>query len=412
MGIQKDRFKKRMDAINAIAVTAEGGRMRLALSDADKRARDLLTEWMREAGMTVKTDDMGTIYGTMKGTDPDALPICIGSHMDTQPNGGRYDGLFGVMAGLEAILSIAESGKMTGSDLILADWTNEEGARFVPPMLASGVVSGQFDAEWVYAKEDAQGLTYKEELERIGYLGKKENRLTKAKAYLEPHIEQGPVLDAAGMHAGIVTGALGITGLDVTVKGEANHAGSTPMSMRKDALEAAADAISRIQENCRKFGEPAVLTNGIIHAAPESKNIIPGEVYFSVDLRCHTDETIARLEQQTRDIIEKTCREHGTEAIIEQYWNAKPTVFNKSVVQCVEDAVKEQGISAIPIVSGAGHDAVFISEIIPTGMIFVPSIRGMSHCPQEDTKWEDLERGAELTAEVIRKLDERQVIHD
>ena len=409
MEINKARLKERMDAINGIAVTEDGGMMRLALSDADKKARDLLVQWMKEAEMTVQVDDMGTIYGIMKGADPKALPICIGSHMDTQPNGGRYDGLFGVMAGLEAILSIRESGEMTRSDLILADWTNDEGARFVPPMLASGTVAGQFEAEWVYAKEDTEGLTYKEELQRIGYMGKKENRLTKAKAYLEPHIEQGPVLDAKGKRAGIVTGALGITGLDVTVKGEANHAGSTPMSLRRDALEAAAHAIVRIQENCRSFGEPAVITNGIIHAAPASKNIVPGEAYFSIDLRYHTDEGIARLEAQTRGIIEDTCREHGTEVTIEPYWKAKPTAFHKAVVQCVEEAVKERGLDAMQIISGAGHDAVFISDIIPTGMIFVPSIKGMSHCPQENTKWEDLAEGTALTADVIRKLDEREI---
>ena len=409
MKINETRFKSRMEQINSIAVTEDDGMMRLALSDADKAARDLLTGWMEEAGMTVKIDDMGTIYGTLKGSDENAKPICVGSHMDTQPNGGRYDGLFGVMAGLEAILSIRESGEMTRSDLILADWTNEEGARFVPPMLASGTVAGQFEAEWVYAKEDTEGLTYKEELQRIGYMGKKENRLTKAKAYLEPHIEQGPVLDAKGKRAGIVTGALGITGLDVTVKGEANHAGSTPMSLRRDALEAAAHAIVRIQENCRSFGEPAVITNGIIHAAPASKNIVPGEAYFSIDLRYHTDEGIARLEAQTRGIIEDTCREHGTEVTIEPYWKAKPTAFHKAVVQCVEEAVKERGLDAMQIISGAGHDAVFISDIIPTGMIFVPSIKGMSHCPQENTKWEDLAEGTALTADVIRKLDEREI---
>ena len=409
MEINKARLKERMDAINGIAVTEDGGMMRLALSDADKKARDLLVQWMKEAEMTVQVDDMGTIYGIMKGADPKALPICIGSHMDTQPNGGRYDGLFGVMACREAILSIRESAEMTRSDLILADWTNEEGARFVPPMLASGTVAGQFEAEWVYAKEDTEGLTYKEELQRIGYMGKKENRLTKAKAYLEPHIEQGPVLDAKGKRAGIVTGALGITGLDVTVKGEANHAGSSPMSLRRDALEAAAHAIVRSQENCRSFGEPAVITNGIIHAAPASKNIVPGEAYFSIDLRYHTDEGIARLEAQTRGIIEDTCREHGTEVTIEPYWKAKPTAFHKAVVQCVEEAVKERGLDAMQIISGAGHDAVFISDIIPTGMIFVPSIKGMSHCPQENTKWEDLAEGTALTADVIRKLDEREI---
>lgn len=409
MRINEERLRQRMERINSIAVTEEDGMMRLALSDADKEARDLLVSWMEEAGMSVRVDDMGTIYGVMKGRDEKALPICVGSHMDTQPNGGRYDGFFGVMAGLEAILSIKESGAEFDSDLMVADWTNEEGARFVPPMLASGTNAGQFTAQWVYDRQDTEGIRYEDELQRIGYKGDKENRLTKAKAYLEPHIEQGPVLDAKGISCGIVTGALGITGLDVTISGEANHAGTTPMSHRKDALVAAAEAISRIRKNCIDFGEPAVITNGIINAQPASKNIVPGSVYFSIDLRYHTDEGMAELEKQTKDIIHKTCAELGTTAEIEQYWRAKPAIFNETIVRCVEEAAAEKGLSAMKIISGAGHDAVFINEIIPTGMIFVPSIKGMSHCPQEDTKWEDLVSGAELTADVLLKLDKETV---
>ena len=276
-------------------------------------------------------------------------------------------------------------------------------------MLASGVNAGVFDPQWVYDREDTEGVRYEDELKRIGYQGEKENRLTKAKAYLEPHIEQGPVLDAKGLSCGIVTGALGITGLDITISGEANHAGTTPMSHRKDALVAAAEAISRIRKNCIDFGEPAVITNGIINAQPASKNIVPGTVYFSIDLRYHTDEGMAELEQQTKDIIQKTCDEFGVSVQIEQYWRAKPAVFNETIVGCVEEAANEKNLPAMRIISGAGHDAVFISEIIPTGMIFVPSIKGMSHCPQENTKWEDLVAGTELTADVLVKLDKETI---
>lgn len=409
MKINATRLKERMDRINAIAVTEDDGMMRLALSDADKEARDLLVSWMREIDMEVKVDDMGTIYGVLKGSDPDSKPVCVGSHMDTQPNGGRYDGFFGVMAGLEAITSIKESGVEVKSDLMLADWTNEEGARFVPPMLASGVISGQFDSEWVYNLTDTDGIRYEDELIRIGYKGDKANRLKDIKAYLEPHIEQGPVLDATGKNMGIVTGALGITGLDVTITGEANHAGSTPMSHRRDALAAAADAILRMRQNCIEFGEPAVITNGIINALPTSKNIVPGEVYFSIDLRYHTDEGMAELEKQTVEIIKKTCEEHGVDVKIEQYWRAKPAIFHDAVVGCVEEAARENRMDAVRIVSGAGHDAVFINDVYPTGMIFVPSIKGMSHCPQEDTKWEDIVKGAEITADVLLKLDKADI---
>lgn len=407
--INEKRLKSRMEEINSIAVTEEDGMMRLALSDADKTARDLLVGWMKEAGMSVKIDDMGTIYGILKGIDENAEPVCVGSHMDTQPNGGRYDGFFGVMAGLEAILSIKESGAEVKSDLMLADWTNEEGARFVPPMLASGVVSGQFEAQWVYDIKDTEGYRYEDELERIGYKGKNENRMGNVKAYLEPHIEQGPVLDAAGKNLGIVTGALGITGLDITIRGEANHAGTTPMSHRKDPLCAAAEAVCQIRQNCIEFGEPAVITNGIINALPASKNIVPGEVYFSIDLRYHTDEGMYELEKQTRDIIEKACNEHGVNVEINQYWRAKPAKFSDAVIKCVEEAAHENDMNSMRIISGAGHDAVFINDIVPTGMIFVPSIKGMSHCPQEDTKWEDIVKGAEVTADVLLKLDKTDI---
>lgn len=409
MKINEQRLKERFDAINGLAVTEEGGKMRLALNDADKAGRDLLVSWFEEAGMEVAVDDMGTVYGRLKGTDPDALPIAVGSHMDTQPNGGPYDGLFGVMSGLEAIVSIKESGCEVKSDLILCDWTNEEGARFVPPMLASGVISGQFTKEWVYDLKDVDGIRYEDELERIGYKGEEKNRLGDVKCYLEPHIEQGPVLDAEGHQIGIVTGALGITGLDITIHGEANHAGTTPMAMRKDALAAASASILKIQENCVKFGEPAVLTNGIINALPASKNIIPGEVYFSIDLRYHTDEGMAELERQTIAIIEETCAEYGATVDIQQYWRAKPAHYHETVVGCVEEAAKEAGLDAVRIISGAGHDAVFINDVQPVGMIFVPSIKGMSHCPQENTKWEDIVAGTELTADTILKLDQTEI---
>lgn len=409
MKINEKRLEERMNRINSIAVTAESGMMRLALTDADKEARDLIVSWLEEAGMEVKIDDMGSVYGILKGTDPDAKPICVGSHADTQPNGGKYDGLFGVMAGLEAIISIKESGKRVESSLILVDWTNEEGARFVPPMLASGVVSGKFDSQWVYDKEDVDGIRYEDELIRIGYKGQKENRLKDIKAYFEPHIEQGPVLDAEGKNFGVVTGALGITGLDVTIKGEANHAGTTPMSHRKDPAAAAAEAISAIRQNCIDFGDPAVLTVGVINARPASKNIVPGEVYFSVDLRYHTDEGMTELEEQTKQIIMEICSKYIVSVDIARYWRADPASFNESIISCVEDAARENNMNYIRIISGAGHDAVFINEVMPTGMLFVPSIKGMSHCPQEDTRWEDIVKGVEITVDVLLKLDKADV---
>lgn len=405
MKINEQRLRSRMNAINNVAVTEEGGMMRLALSDSDKKARDLLISWIKEAGMEVRIDDLGTIQGYLPGKDPDALPIGIGSHMDTQPNGGKYDGLFGVMSGLEAICTLIDNGIQLNSPLVIIDWTNEEGARFVPPMLASGVVAGKFDVDWVYAREDNNGIKYLDELKRINYLGLKTNRFEKAKAYIEPHIEQGPVLDLEGYQLGIVTGALGITGLDVTIKGETNHAGSTPMGNRTDALMVAAEAMLELRKKTIEYGDPAVITMGVISASPGSKNIIPGEVYFGIDMRHDNDKALTELEQDVREIIQKVCSDYGAECNIKRYWRADPVQFDKSIISALEKVANNLGVRARRITSGAGHDAVFISEIIPTGMLFIPSIKGMSHCPQEETKWEDIVTGTEVLTELLIEID-------
>ncbi|HHY90796.1 MAG TPA: Zn-dependent hydrolase, partial [Clostridiales bacterium] len=334
-----------------------------------------------------------------------ALPICTGSHLDTQPNGGKYDGLLGVMLSLEAVCTLKDNGIVTKSPLVVINWTNEEGARFVPPMLGSGVVSGKFEAEWVYNIKDKDGIKFLDELKRIGYLGEKENRLKQAKAYIEAHIEQGPVLEAEGYQLGVVNACLGITGLDVTIIGEADHAGPTPMTMRKDALMVAAEVMLKVRDYVLTYGEPTVATMGTISVSPGTKNIIPGEAYFSIDIRDDTSEGLTALEKGIREVIENVCKEREVEAKIERYWRADPVYFDEKVVNAVAKAAEKVGVSSRVITSGAGHDAVFISEMIPTGMIFLPSIAGKSHCPQEETKWEDIVKGAEVLVETLLELD-------
>lgn len=406
MKINEQRFKQRMETINNLAITDKNGMMRLALSDADKAARDLLKVWMVEAGMTVQVDDLGTMYGYIPGTDAEAPPICVGSHMDTQPNGGRYDGLYGVMAGLEAICTLADAGIKTKNPLTVINWTNEEGARFVPPMLASGVIAGIFEADWVHDRTDKEGIRYGDELNRIGYLGDKQKRLKKAKAYIEYHIEQGPVLDKEGCSLGLVTGALGITGLDVTVRGQANHAGTTPMSNRKDALATAAEAILMLRDYTVSYGDPAVMTMGIMQVGPGSKNIIPDTAYFSIDMRHDNDKDLDAMENDARTIITDICIKNGLDVEIERYWRAAPVHFDSKVLDAIETALLKENRPWRKITSGAGHDAVFVSSIIPTGMVFVPSINGMSHCPQEDTNWKDLLAGVELLPEILLEIDQ------
>lgn len=405
MKINEKRYQERMNAINSIAVTEEGGMMRLALSDADKKARDLLKSWMKEAGMVVEIDDLGSMIGYLPGSDKDALPIGIGSHLDTQPNGGKYDGLYGVLAGLEAICTLKDENIVTKSPLAVINWTNEEGARFVPPMLASGAAAGVFEAEWVHERKDKDGIKYIDELKRIGYFGSSENRFTKAKAYIEPHIEQGPVLDMEKLSLGIVTGALGITGLDITITGQANHAGTTPMGNRKDALVTASEAILQLRQKTIEYGDPAVITMGIINASPASKNIIPEEVYFSIDMRHDNDTDLTALEEDVKNIIRAVCKNNGVECNIERYWKAEPVHFDKKIVEIIDRVVKNETSKSTRITSGAGHDAVFIDRIIPTGMLFVPSINGMSHCPQEETKMEDQIAGVMALTEIILEID-------
>lgn len=405
MKINSKRLKNRMDQINSISVTEEGGMMRLALSDADKEARNLLKQWMIDAGMEVRIDDMGSMYGVLKGTDSDALPICFGSHMDTQPNGGKYDGFYGVMSALEAVCTFRDNNVDNKHPLMVINWTNEEGARFTPPMLASGVVAGKFDGEWVHNLKDQDGVSFLNELKRIGYLGKKENRLEKAKAYIELHIEQGPVLESEGCSLGIVNAALGITGIDIIITGEANHAGPTPMSTRKDALMAAAEIMLEIKEYVTSYGDPAVATIGTISIHPASKNVIPGIAKFSIDIRYHTPEGLTEIENSVINIVEKVCERNGTKGDVQRYWRAEPVYYDGTVITAITNAVKKIGCPSKVLTSGAGHDAVFISDIIPTGMLFVPSIGGKSHCPQEETDWEDLVNGTQACVEIIKELD-------
>ncbi len=405
MKIDAERLKKRMDIINNIAVTNDKGMMRLALTDADKKARDFLREWMEEAGMKVLIDDIGTMYGYTEGSDTSALPICSGSHLDTQPNGGKYDGTFGVMAALEAVCTLKDNNITTRSPLVVVNWTNEEGARFVPPMLASGVVAGNFEANWVYEIKDKDGVSFINELNRIGYLGKKENRLEKAKFYIEAHIEQGPVLEKEGYSFGIVNAALGITGLDVTVIGEADHAGPTPMKLRKDSLMVASEAMLKVKEFVANYGDPAVATMGTISVYPSSKNIIPGETRFSIDMRYDSSEGLTELENKIREIIEEVCKKQGVKCEIERYWRAEPVNFDNRVIEAIKISSQKLGLPQKVLTSGAGHDAVFINRIIPTGMLFVPSIGGKSHCPQEDTNWEDIVTGVKVLAQTIIELD-------
>ncbi len=406
MKINIKRLQSSMDAINSISITPDGGVSRLALSDADKKARDMLKQWMMEAGLDVRIDDVGNIYGFRSGLNNNSHPICLGSHLDTQPNGGKFDGTLGVMGALEVIRTLNDNKVQTQHPFKIINWTNEEGARFKPALMGSGVIGGAFDEQWVYNIKDADGKRFIDELKRIGYFGQRANRLTAAKAYLELHIEQGPVLDKADCPVGIVQGISGSSWYKVTIKGTANHAGACPMTMREDALVSAARAIVEIRESAMSQSNSAVVTVGEIRVSPGTINIIPEKAVFTIDLRCPDEKVLVRLEEDIMMILKDTCRAEQTILDVERIWYSSPVTFSDGIVAELERSSKALGVPTLKLISGANHDAKSMLQLAPTGMIFVKSIDGKSHCPEELSKWDDIEAAANLLLKAALNLSE------
>ncbi|MGI6552184.1 MAG: M20 family metallo-hydrolase [Bacillota bacterium] len=406
MQINVERLKNTMDVINGISVTSEGGIDRVALSDADKKARDMFKQWMMEEGLSVRIDDLGNMYGRRPGFDDNSPPICLGSHLDTQPNGGKFDGTLGVISALEIIRALNDHNIQTRYPIEIINWTNEEGARFQPALMGSGVIAGIFDQQQIYETKDAAGRKFIDELKRIDYLGQASNRLTDAKAYLELHIEQGPVLEQAGYGVGIVTGVSGSCWLKVTIKGTANHAGTCPMSMREDALVCAAKGIVEMREKIKSLDDSALITIGEINALPGVLNIIPEEAVFTVDLRCPDEKVLLSSEKMVFEILEKACGEERTTYNVEKIWYSSPLSFAEDIIMELEKASEALGIPALKLVSGANHDAKSMAKITPSGMVFVKSIGGRSHCPEELSEWKDIEAAANLLLKTIISLSQ------
>lgn len=401
--IDLERLRRTLEAVNSVAVTEEGGVNRVALTDADRAGRDLLADWMREIDLEVRTDDLGTMYGRREGTEP-VPPVAFGSHLDSVPNGGRFDGALGVLAGLEVMRVVHDQDIQTRHPLELVNFTNEEGVRFEPAMMASGVLAGQFAPEYVYSRKDRAGLTFSDELERIGYRGAAEHRLRDAAAFLELHVEQGPVLEAEDYPVGIVEGIQGITWMETTFTGQADHAGPTPMSLRQDAMVAAARLIASVQEMARRIGDPAVATVGRIEAQPGVINVIPGRVIVSVDVRHPDAESLAEMEAEVRRLTEEVAAAEQVKGAVEHIWTSPPTPFDPQVIGALDATAQEQNISYHRMVSGAGHDAKYMAEIVPTAMIFARSLGGKSHCPEEETDWADIQQAARLLLHTVLRL--------
>jgi len=393
--VNAERLQDRLHQLSTVGATAGCGVTRLALTDEDRAGRDLLASWMHEARLTVRVDDLGNIIGRRAGTD-ESLPVLLGSHIDTVRNGGRYDGALGVLGALEVVETLNDAAITTSRPLEIVSWTNEEGVRFEPAMMSSGAVFGRFETAYVYGRADSDGLRFEDELRRIGYLGEPSNRPDAAAAYLELHIEQGPVLENAGKPVGIVDGIVGITWSEVTWTGQADHAGPSPMPLRRDALGAAARLVTAVEEIGTREGHPAVATVGRIVVEPNVINTIPGRVVMSVDFRSLDNEGLDRMMLQLEDKVRGIGYRTGVDGTVVRFWTSEPTVFAKPVIDAIAAAIDELELPTHRLWSGAGHDAKYVADRAPSGMIFVRSQNGLSHCETEYSAPEDIEAGANV----------------
>lgn len=377
---------------------------RLALNDANKQGRELFTGWLRDEGLEVRVDRIGNIFGVREGADQGEPPVVAGSHLDTVSEAGVFDGALGVLSGLEIVRLLNQEDVETRRAVAVAAFTNEEGARFQPDMMGSMVFTGQLDVETAWAASDDDGVTVKDELQRIGYLGEDEFN---AGHYLELHVEQGPVLHSEGLEVGVVEGVQGMAWWDGEYKGEANHAGTTPLHLRRDALLAAADLCCRLREKAEELGHDSVVTMGRLHPKPDIRNVVPGGAFFTVDFRQYERALYEVGQKQVVKLIEETSERHGLERHLVQTVDAKPVRFDREMVELVERKTKELGLSYKVMHSGAGHDAQFMSHVCPTAMIFVPSIGGRSHCPEERTLKADCVNGANVLLRCVLELSSR-----
>jgi len=384
-----------------IGATEKGGCCRLALTDLDKQSRDLFVRWCKEAGCSIKVDKMGNIFAHRPGKNNDLAPVMTGSHLDTQPTGGRFDGVFGVLAGLEVVRSLNDLGVETERPVEVAVWTNEEGSRFAPAMVASGVFAGVFDLEYGLSRSDSDGKTMGEELQRIGYAGAEEVGGREVHAFFETHIEQGPILETENKTIGIVTDAQGQRWYELTLTGVESHAGPTPMARRKDALLGAARIVELVNRTGIDNAPVACATVGMMDVHPNSRNVIPGKVFLTIDFRHPDDDVLTKMDATLRAGIEKITGEIGLKHELEQIFYYKPIHFDETCVAAVREGAEAFGYDAREIVSGAGHDACYMAKVAPTAMVFVPCVDGISHNEIEDAKPEWITAGGNVLLRAI-----------
>jgi len=379
-----------------IGATAKGGVCRLTLTDLDKQGRDLVIKWAKEAGMTITIDKIGNGFMRRAGRNNALPPIVTGSHIDTQPTGGKFDGNYGVLAGIEVVRTLNDHSIETEAPIEVSFWTNEEGSRFVPVMMGSGVFAKAFTLEHAYAAKDTEGKTVGDELARIGYVGTEEPGDHPIGAFFETHIEQGPVLEDHGITIGVVQGVLGIRWFDCTVTGMEAHAGPTPMALRKDALQVATHIMQETVASALRHAPHGRGTVGMVHIHPNSRNVIPGEVKFSIDLRNSTDALVDQMADEVKAFAARMSQQSGLPIKIELVSTYSAIGFHQDCIDAVARATNKLGYSNMPVVSGAGHDAVYMAKLAPSGMIFIPCKDGISHNEIEDAQPEHIEAGCNV----------------
>jgi N-carbamoyl-L-amino-acid hydrolase len=390
-----------------IGATVKGGICRLTLTDLDRQVRDWFKVQCEALGCTMTVDEVGNMFARRPGKNPTLAPIAMGSHLDTQPTGGKFDGVLGVLGALEAMRTLHDLGYETNASVEIVNWTNEEGARFAPAMLASGVFAGVFSADHAYSRADRDGKTFGDELQRIGYKGEEKAGARKFSAMFELHIEQGPILEAEGRMIGVVQGVQGMRWYEVTVTGQEAHTGATPMRLRKNALLGAARMIERIDAIAREHAPHAVGTVGLIENKPNSRNVVPGEVFFTVDFR-HPDETVLdAMETKFRAALADIMMPLQLAYTETRIWNSPAVKFAPVLIECVRIGAEKAGFSCRDMISGAGHDAAYIARVAPTTMIFVPCAGGISHNEAESTSFDECAAGAQVLLNAVLEFDRR-----
>ena len=405
--IDPDRLWHDLMATAKIGGTPKGGICRLTLTDLDRQVRDWFKTRAEALGCTVTIDDMGAMFARRRGTRADIPPIAMGSHLDTQPTGGKFDGALGVLGALEALRTLVETGYETFAPIEVVNWTNEEGARFAPAMIASGVFAGVFTRAFAATRQDRAGVAFGDALEQIGYRGPEACGGHKLSAFFEIHIEQGPYLEAEGKDIGVVTGVQAMRWYEVTATGEDRHAGTTPMPRRRDALVGAARIVAAVDAVARSNAPYGVGTVGILEAKPGSPNVVPGEVFLTIDMRHPDMAVLDRMERDVTAAANAIGTELGLQVALNNIWNQPPVLFDHDCIAAIREAAAASGHSTRDIVSGAGHDAAYIARVAPTAMIFVPCRDGLSHNEAEYSSKEQCAAGAQVLLQAVLEYDRR-----